>query len=109
MIDSDKYVVLKRADFERIEDILRSTLTDGVTDEIVGNVVHDAVVIRRKDVFAGPGLRSYAGAVEAAMEVMKAAGLNNIGGVSYSRLRSLADWFHDQAALADAAPSVFPT
>lgn len=74
---SDKYMVYKN------------------NNGMIGELVEDAVVIRRQDVFAPPALDAYANAMQTAIEV-----LTN-GGAPSGRtlaLQGIADYFADQAA-----------
>jgi hypothetical protein len=54
----------------------------------------DAVVIRRQDLFAGPALHSYASSISIASKLNADPDLTK-------GLQGVADYFHDQAVLAD--------
>lgn len=93
----EKYVVLKRADLESLlmELGLQSVNdpdvpADWAEDALESYVLQDAVVIRTKDVFAGPALHSYA---------------HNIALVAHlssrPELQPIADYFSDRAREAD--------
>lgn len=60
-----------------------------------GELVDDAVVIRRQDIFAPPALDAYANALQTAIEV-----LTNSSAPSgrTAQLQDIADYFSDQAA-----------
>lgn len=93
---NNKYVVFKREDWDAHRD------QPGCMPEDLE--VDDAVVIRRQDVFAPPALDAYANLITAALAVAQDVS-GHIPGVdeepgSVKRLREIADYFHEQAALA---------
>jgi hypothetical protein len=97
----EKYIVIKREEFERLLDRhdpsdyghqMRSTVND-----LLAKRIPDAVVIRMRDVFAAPGLEAYAGVVQTAIEICKFQGFVHLGGTPVKRLQSIADYFHDRA------------
>lgn len=59
-----------------------------------GELVEDAVVIRRQDKFAPPALDAYANAITMVIEA------GNLALPARQRLQQIADYFHDQAAKA---------
>ena len=92
-----KYVVFKK---EALDDLLVSfadKLSPPVGDALntfVSKEVQDAVVIRRQDVFAPPALDMYANAIQIGVQV------SNYDPEVKQRLTEIADYFHEQAALA---------
>ena len=90
-IEEDKYLVFKRAD-------LATRMAFGIPTELMDQALDDAVVIRKQDVFAGPGLFAYASCIQTALD---------IGGLAPSvsaRLEQLRDWFWQQATDAVGNP-----
>jgi hypothetical protein len=71
----------------------------------------DAVVIRRQDLFAGPALHSYAAAISIAVKLSRDNGIAKQGNrtvdevlddaASIRHMQGVADYFHEQALLAD--------
>lgn len=82
----DKYVVFKRKDWE--------SLKEGQFGRQYSAAerfsVPDAVVIRKQDIFAAPGLFSYANAIQSAVEILQANMIDT------SKLQEIADYFHEQ-------------
>jgi hypothetical protein len=70
------------------------------------HAVPDAVVIRRQDVFAGPGLHAYASVVQTAMELLMA--MADIDEADLENLGRVRDYFHEQAVLADEIAGKIP-
>lgn len=93
MAHNDKYVVFKREDFERLMDEDRPHMYAAALE------VEDAVVIRRQDLFAGPALHSYAHSIALAARIVQTG---NASRDEEKRLQQIADYFHEQALLADA-------
>ena len=87
----DKYVVLKRRDWEAASS----------DDELELEPVTDAVVIRTKDIFAGPVLHTYAGAVQTAIEVIQGTDAQ-LSSVWIKELEQVRDYFNGRAEEADA-------
>jgi hypothetical protein len=89
---AEKYVVAKTEDFDRWWDDVGYGMPDL-------NVIPDAVVIRRQDIFAPPALDAYANGIRVAIEAMKSdnAGYND---KVVERLEDIAQYFHEQALLA---------
>ena len=83
----DKYIVFRREDHEDSSGIYYN----------VEKSIPDAVVIRRQDVFAGPALHSYSHTIALAAKLI--SGYNQ---ETSQHLREVADYFHEQAVLADA-------
>jgi hypothetical protein len=94
-IDPDKYIVFKREDFEPW--LYRMNAVDVVPLDgtPVPHALPDAVVIRRQDLFAGPALHSYSNNMAMAARMVAE-------GDEQKRLLGIADYFHEQAVLADA-------
>lgn len=112
-IDPDKYITFKTEEFfETIDNLLKEVdprknqdamlcsaearanfLADWLS-EMLSNKVRDAVVIRRQDKFAGPALHTYAAMISVATSLM------NLGPAT-EHLRGVADYFADQASMAD--------
>ena len=58
--------------------------------------LNDAVVIRRRDVFAAPALEAYANAIQCVIEALYCTAMaGNVDGLE--ELRNIADYFHTQA------------
>lgn len=88
-MEDNKYVVFKREDWDKAE---------GQEDwPWWENLVTDAVVIRRQDIFSAPALDAYANSIRAALAV-----LEHDGGPSVisGQLQDIADYFSEQAAKA---------
>jgi len=98
-VDPNKYIVFKREEFNGLLGIWMSRMgLDIELDERTMNEAHqaalpDAVVIRRQDLFAGPALHSYASSIAIASKLSDGQGR--------SALQPIADYFHEQAVLAD--------
>jgi hypothetical protein len=86
-VQDDKFVVLRRADVAMMSVEDQARLGD--------LAVNDAVVIRRQDLFAGPALHAYAANIQLATKLAGPSDRTN-------RLKQIADYFHEQAILADA-------
>lgn len=84
----EKYVVFKKDEFEQF----LVDCGDGCRPE----ALEDAVVIRTQDVYAGPALHAYAGAVLSAAEMREGDSVRD-------DLVRIADYFHDRAVEADDA------
>ena len=98
-MEGNKYVVFKVDDFERI------ALDKGTAarNEFMRSALHDAVVIRRQDMFAPPALHSYANSIAIVARLM----IYNDPAKS-KELQSIADYFHEQATLAEAESHKIP-
>lgn len=96
-LENDKYVVFKKEQFDHWMRRVRAFKPDDHPD-----MLKDAIVIRRQDIFAGPGLHAYAAAISTVIEMME-------GGVIFPmvmeqnlpQLYALREFFHAQALLAD--------
>jgi hypothetical protein len=111
-IDPNKYIVFKREDFFQMmgflalppwtdndgnligSDIDCAPLAEQIQAKVLEFALADAVVIRRQDLFAGPALHSYASSISIASKLNSDPDLTK-------GLRNVADYFHDQAVLAD--------
>jgi hypothetical protein len=100
-MENDKYVVFKRGEFDGIHSL---ELKEGAK---LPKPLEDAVVIRRQDIFAGPGLFSYANAIQTAIDLIGAPG--ELGTVSalneLAKLEELRDFFWEQAMMASHEPN----
>jgi hypothetical protein len=94
-IDPDKYITFKRDDWDDF--VTNSTdIAPGAGENFAQlRSLPDAVVIRRQDLFAGPALHAYSASIAIASK------LNSDPELTKS-LRNVADYFHEQAVLADA-------
>lgn len=90
----EKYVVFKADEFS---DWYQTV--DGAGDTVPMRL-DDAVVIRTKDIFAGPVLHTYAGAVQTAIEVIRGTDTHSSRDW-ISHLEQVRDYFHDRANEAD--------
>lgn len=89
-MDDNKYIVFKRDEFmEWFSAMVKGTTTPPI--------LQDAVVIRRQDIFSGPALHVYAANIGLVAKLLNNEGINGRG----AKLRGVADYFHDQAILAD--------
>lgn len=96
---NDKYVVFKRQDaFQAPKDYEPET---GDEHMLIPThlALEDAIVIRRQDIFAGPGLFAYANAIQTAIDL----------GTQYPTLdpkplEELRDFFWEQAMMAKDSP-----
>lgn len=95
MIDPNKYVVFKREEYDK-------RIANGLTP-LHEMELQDAVVIRRQDRFAGPALHVYAANIGLVAAVVKPA-----DPIMSEELSAVADYFHQQALLADAEGFKFP-
>lgn len=101
---TDKYVVFKISDWldqrEVINRVSNTTnaedgrVLDGALSALDRARLDDAVVIRRQDLFAAPALHTYAAMMAIAVRLSKAS-------PERDRLHEIADYFHEQAVLAD--------
>jgi len=90
MLD-DKYVVFKSEDF--LDETVLPTDVEPITD---------AVVIRRQDMFAPPALHVYANSIAMAVKMI------DINAAERKPLQAIADYFHEQAVLAEAEAWKWP-
>lgn len=99
VIKDEKYIVFKREDFYQMMGALALPTGDVDCAPVAQRIIEvaettalaDAVVIRRQDLFAGPSLHAYAASITIAARLSDEA-----------RLQPIADYFHEQAILADA-------
>lgn len=92
MTTDGKYIVFKQSDFRPyLDNTFKAMACD------------DAVVIRRRDIFAPPALDAYSNAIMVAIQGIKAAvGQGNaLADPDMIRdLQNIADYFHEQAVEA---------
>lgn len=88
----EKYVVFKKSEF----DAWWQQPTVGGSHHRLPSpeAVHDAVVIRRQDVFAPPALDAYANGITVVLEILKKVGVSPDIVIP---LEAKADYFHAQA------------
>jgi hypothetical protein len=118
-VDDQKYIVFKRSEFYEMMGALAlppyygetssgrkeiagrhwncAPIADAIKERAEATCLHDAVVIRRQDVFAPPALDAYANAIQVVVEMSKGS---SVEGASIAHLREVADYFHDQACKA---------
>lgn len=82
MVEDEKYIVFKREDFDPWLESMDCDCPE---------VVRDGVVIRTRDIFAGPALDMYAAAVALAAKLVPKTSS------AYYQLVHVADYFHDRA------------
>lgn len=90
----EKYITFDRAPFDAWQ---RKMAGGDIEDIPLPEPVGDAVVIRTKDVFAGPALHSYASNIWNVAEAYRFAGLVETA----DKLLPVADYFHERAVEAD--------
>jgi hypothetical protein len=112
-VDPDKYITFKRDDFDAMlqPQAMNFATAEQVFSGLRSMALPDAVVIRRQDLFAGPALHSYAAAISIAARLARSNGTAQLNEVSLDdtiesakairHMQSVADYFHDQALLAD--------
>lgn len=93
LVTDDKYIVFKRSDI--------ISVTDGYVTFTTGNVVADAVVIRRQDYFASPALATYACTIGLVAHTTPDQ-------VLAQRLLRVADYFQQQSEAAAEQGWKFP-
>lgn len=72
-----------------------------VIDAATLDVIEDAVVIRTSDLFAGPALHAFVGALRTTIEVLSNYTMDNGGHVE--NLEEISDYFHEKALEADTS------
>lgn len=102
-IDPKKYATFNRQ--ELLDALALRTANDPVLYETLRKVltkieIDDAVVIRRQDLFAAPALHGYAASIDVAIRMGDPASMRD--------LKAVADYFHEQAVLADAESYKLP-
>lgn len=92
----DKYAVLRREDWDAIqeESVHHSTVSE----------LDDTVVIKLTDIFAAPALSAYASTIQAVANGLSST-FEDMGfsedaecGAMVARLKHVADYFHDRAS-----------
>lgn len=98
MIDPDKYVTVKREDWEAA---LEGTgLDPNWSSEII---LPDARVIRDQDIFAASAYYAYANHIRGTIEVMQTVGVSVPS--TFGLLQEIADYFMNAAEVAEANPN----
>lgn len=100
-IDPNKYIVFKREDFDRWADTIHDADSESMPEALP-----DAVVIRRKDVFAAPALYAYASTCVSVADVLD---ITDGQPSMIAGLRDLADFFAGEADAARQTNSKVPT
>jgi hypothetical protein len=111
-VNTAKYITFKREDFYQMMGALAlppwtapdgtqvgsdwdcAPLATNIQEQAAAAELVDAVVIRRQDLFAGPALHAYSNNMAMAARMVAE-------GDEQKRLLGIADYFHDQAVLAD--------
>lgn len=93
-LQNDKYVVLKKEDFDRMLGKLELPGGSSIAEEAQAHLVKDAVVIRRQDRFAASAFDTYSSQILGYLEIAEDMGIYD------PELEALADFFADQAHLA---------
>lgn len=97
---NEKYLVVKREDWERWADEEQLVAQRRCPPE-----VEDAVVIRRQDVFAPLAISAYSNAITVALGLIKEGVTSSTRAV---KLRAIADYFREQSAMAWDADRKLP-
>lgn len=113
-MSDDKYIVFKRSDFYELmgelalppwehsngemcgDDVDCAPIAEKIKKRSEETSIDDAVVIRRKDVFAPPALDAYANSIMIALSLDPESTHSDWG----QDLQEIADYFHQQAALS---------
>lgn len=113
--DDEKYIVFKREDLltlmgelalpnahtlEWTGDTDCSVVAQHVLERLKAESLEDAVVIRRKDVFAPAGLYAYANGIMTALDIARETVGDLMSEDEVARLTAIADYFARQADLA---------
>ncbi len=109
-LTDSKYVVFKTEEllqmmggFLPMGDVDCAPVAERMTKAIEATMLHDAMVIRSQDVFAGPTLHAYASAVQSTLEIMAIAGVpSGLMTFQVKSLEELRDRFHEAAVVADS-------
>ena len=122
-VDGSKYIVFKRNEFFELMGALAlppyfgqtttgrkekagahwdcAPIAEDIQKAVAAVELDDAVVVRRRDIFAAPALEAYANAMQCVIEALNQRGIEHEGnGAGYStvdRLRDIADYFHEQS------------
>lgn len=100
MLSDEKYVVFKRAEFENwVKNLAAGEPADKL---VAASALGDAVVIRKQDVFAAPGLYAYANVIQTGLDLFFMAGIHDPE--MADRLEVIRDYFADQALDAGNHP-----
>lgn len=95
MPQDEKYIVFKRDEFNKCMNALMLEVDSSIPQDITKRQLHDAVVIRKHDVFAGPALHTYAAGITLAASMIEDEHTRR-------RLNKIAHYFHESAVDADS-------
>lgn len=112
----EKFIVFKREDFYQLmgelalppdmdwmpDDTDCAPLAENIIKRCEETKLDDAVVIRTRDIFAGPCLHTYAAMLDWGGKIA-------FDGDMAADFRKIGDYFADRAMEADNGPNVFPT
>lgn len=102
----NKYVVLKREDFNKCMMALRLEVSASIVEDISNKALDDCVVIRKKDVFSATALYAYAGAITSAREILMELGASQ---EQLDHMSRIADYFAGEADEARKTHGRIPT
>lgn len=98
LVNDEKYIVFKLSDWadgvERLGELAQ--YIEGIPP------VEDAVVIRKQDMFAGPGLHAYAMTIQTAIETTRLVTNGMTAELICADLEKIRDYFTQQALEAEA-------
>lgn len=97
---ADKYVVFKRDEFHKI---IETTHVYSMTEKLLAAELDNFVVIRLGDAFASAALHTYANSI-----AITAKTIGELAPSTRDRLQGIADYFYEQATLADDMASKLP-
>jgi hypothetical protein len=115
-MENDKYVVFKRDEFNEWARVMHDAVEEVAEGKELNLRVHlnqislqDAVVIRKQDVFAAPGLYGYAASIQTAIEVAQRLDPSSLTEEEQWRLEALRDFFFEQGhEAAEHSPKKIP-
>lgn len=109
-MQNDKYLVFKREEFmEFIQELIDRNIDPAATTPKTIGALEDAIVIRRQDVFAAPGLYAYAHTIQTFIDAINFS--EDWYAAMHSRtpdiekLEQLRDFFAEMAMMAEQYPS----
>jgi hypothetical protein len=110
-MENDKYVVFKSEDWSAFEGAFDATTQNREPrlTPMLPMPLMDAVVIRKQDVFAAPGLYGYAASIQTAIEVAQRLDPSSLTEEEQWRLEALRDFFFEQGhEAAEHSPKKIP-